>query len=225
MTAKQRHITHVIYDMDGVLLDTEPFYTEVTQQIVQQHGKTFTWALKSQMMGRKPLDAAKILVDALELPITAEEYLISREPLLDALFLTAQPLQGAQTLTRHLHQQGIPQAVATSTPHAKFLLKTHAHQTWFTVFNTIITGDNIAVKQGKPAPDIFLAAANALQADPAHCLVFEDALVGVEAAKAAGMHVVAIPALALDKTLFATADAVLNQMGEFRPELWGLPAF
>ncbi|EIJ43053.1 haloacid dehalogenase superfamily protein, subfamily IA, variant 3 with third motif having DD or ED [Beggiatoa alba B18LD] len=225
MTLATKKITHVIYDMDGVLLDTEPFYTTVTQHIAQQYGKNFTWALKSQMMGRKQLDAAQILVSSLALPITAEEYLQQREPLLDALFLTAQPLRGAKALTQHLHQQGIPQAVATSTPKSKFALKTQAHQTWFNVFQAIITGDNPVVKKGKPAPDIFLAAAHALNADPAHCLVFEDALVGVEAAKAAGMSVVAIPPAELDKAQFAKADAVLNAMDEFTPESWGLPAF
>ena len=90
----RRRITHVIFDVDGLLLgeaqgmsyqstlarflflcaDTESLYTETTQDICSQYGKTFDWSVKSRMMGRRPLEAAKMLVDALELPLSAEEF-------------------------------------------------------------------------------------------------------------------------------------------------------
>ena len=65
-------ITHVIYDLDGLLLDTERLYTEATRDIARRYGKTFDWSLKSRMMGRHELEAAQLLVETLELPITAE---------------------------------------------------------------------------------------------------------------------------------------------------------
>ena len=55
-------VTHILYDMDGLLLDTEPFYTEVTQAIVGRYGHTFEWSLKSQMIGKRAADSARILV-------------------------------------------------------------------------------------------------------------------------------------------------------------------
>src|SRR6478735_12273176 len=67
--------SHVIFDLDGVLLDTEKLYTEATQQVVGQYGKTFEWSLKSLMMGRHELEAAELLVQTLGIPITAHEYL------------------------------------------------------------------------------------------------------------------------------------------------------
>lgn len=216
-------ITHIIYDMDGVLLDTEPFYTQVTQQIVQVYGKQFDWTVKSQMIGRQVLDAASILVEKLNLPITPEAYLLERDQKLAALFPNAEPLPGAMALTQHFKKQGIPQAVATSSHQPDFALKTSRHQAWFEIFDCIIMGDNPAIKQGKPAPDIFLLAADCLQVSPNQCLVFEDSPAGIKAAKAAGMFTVAVPDAMLDKSLVKLADQILTGLTEFSPAFWGLP--
>ena len=88
--------THVIFDMDGVLLDTERFYTEVTQAIVGRYGKVFDWSIKGDMIGRSARDAAAYLVEALDLPISADDYLREREAGLAALMPTARPLPGAE---------------------------------------------------------------------------------------------------------------------------------
>jgi len=218
-------ITHLIYDMDGVLLDTEPFYTQATQEIVQKYGKNFDWSIKAQMLGRDSMDSARLLVKALDLPMAPEEYLAQREQKLEQLFPTAKPLPGAVALTEHFNKLGIRQAVATSSYQSNFRLKTSLHQAWFGLFDCIITGDNAAVKRSKPAPDIFLAAAQTLQASPAQCLVFEDAPAGMEAALAAGMFVVVIPDYHIDKAIFQRAHQILNSLAEFSPALWGLPPF
>lgn len=218
-----KKITHIIYDMDGILLDTEPFYTQVTQAFVQKYGKEFTWHLKSQMMGKDSLESARILIESLDLPMTPEAYLAQRTSALEQLFPSAQPLPGAIRLTQHLKHKGIPQAVATSSTQHTFHLKTTHHKDWFNVFHTIITGD--VVKQSKPAPDIFLKAAKAIQASPEQCLVFEDSPAGIEAALAAKMSVVAVPDVMLDKKFCQGASQVLNSLEEFVPELWELPPF
>jgi beta-phosphoglucomutase-like phosphatase (HAD superfamily) len=79
------------------------------------------------------------------------------------------------------------------------------------------------VGAGKPAPDLFLVAARRLGADPARCLVIEDAPAGVAAARAAGMAVVAVPDRAMPAELFTDADAVLGSLGELDLAAWGLP--
>ncbi len=218
-----KKITHIIYDMDGLLLDTEPFYTQVTQSIVQQYGKNFNWNLKSQMMGKSPIQSARLLVESLDLPITPEAYLTQRVAGLEDLYPTAKALLGAMTLTQHFKKQGIPQAVATSSSKKSFNMKTTHHKPWFGLFDCIIMGDNPDVKHSKPAPDIFLAAAQCLKAPPEHCLVFEDSPAGVEGALAAGMSVVAVPDPNLDRTLVNQADQILNGLDEFSPKDWGLP--
>lgn len=218
-------ITHVLYDVDGLLLDTEPFYTEVTQAIVSRYGHTFDWSLKSRMIGKKAMDSARILVDALQLPIAPEDYLRERESLLATLFPTAKAMPGAERLTLHLARHGISQAVATSSHRRDFELKITLHRRWFECFQAVVLGDDPEVKHGKPAPDIFLTAAKRLGAPPSQCLVLEDAPSGIEAARAAGMSVVAVPNPAMSQEALALADEVLTSLEQFEPARWGLPPF
>ena len=224
MTQPFRAISAVIYDMDGLLLDTEIFYTEVTQHIAGRYGKTFDWSVKSKMIGRPALDSARILVQALDLPIIAEQYLEERERLLIERFPQSQAKPGAKRLVQHLASHGVPQAVATSSKRAFFELKTQNHA-WFDVFDCVITTDNPAVKQGKPAPDIFLVAAEHLQIDPTACLVFEDAPTGMQAALAAQMAVVVVPDPNMDHAHYRDAHQVLSSMNDFDPLTWYLPGF
>ena len=225
MPASHPLITHVIYDMDGLLLDTEPFYTEVTQTIVGRYGRTFDWSVKSRMIGKKAIDSARILVEALNLPIRPEDYLLERDSMLTDLFPTAMAMPGARRLTEHLARHGIPQAVASSSHRRDFELKITRHRDWFECFQCVVLGDDPEVKRGKPAPDIFLTAADRLGARPERCLVLEDAPSGVEAARAAGMFVVAVPNPGMGHDAFGTAGQVLSSLESFDPEAWGLPAF
>lgn len=210
--------THVIYDMDGLLLDTERFYTDVTQRIVGRYGKVFDWSVKSNMIGRPAIESARYLVATLELPITAEDYLREREGMLEELMPTAEPMPGAVALTRALAARGVPQAVATSTGRRLFDLKTQRHRDWFALFAAVVLGDDPRIVRGKPAPDIFLLAARELGADPAACVVLEDAPSGVAAARAAGMRVVAVPYPGMDAAKLAEADVVLTSLAEIDPD-------
>jgi pseudouridine-5'-monophosphatase len=222
---RQSAITHVIFDMDGVLLDTEPFYTRASAEVCGRYGREFTMAHKSQMLGRPNLDAARYLVSALELPMTAEAFLLERESVLDALFLTTTPMPGAVELTDHLHAQGVPHAVASSSSQRIFALKAGQFEDWFGRFDVVVLGDDPEVGAGKPAPDIFLLAARRMGAEPQRCLVVEDSPAGIAAGGAAGMTVVAIADSKLEAALFTDADVVLSSLTEFEPEAWGLPAF
>jgi len=203
-------VTTVIYDLDGVLLDTEPIYTEVTQTIVGRWGKVFDWSVKSNMIGRRSIDAARYLVERLDLPISAEEYLELRQAGLDEGFSRAPAIAGAERFSRALEARGLRQGIATSSERRQFELKSSSHTEWFSIFRTAVTGDDARVGSGKPAPDIFLVAAAELQASPESCLVFEDSPSGVQAAVAAGMRVVAIPDPRMDVTRYEDADLVVG---------------
>jgi pseudouridine-5'-monophosphatase len=224
MTAR-KPIACVIYDMDGLLLDTEPFYTKVSQTIAARYGKVFDWTVKARMIGKRAADSAKIFTSALELPMTPEEYLVARQSMLEGLFPQAEPLPGAVRLTEHLKRHGIPQAVATSSDGRHFELKTTRHKPWFRLFDTVVIGDDPEVRHGKPAPDIFLLAARRLGIAPSASLVFEDSPVGVTAACSAGMSVIAVPDPNVNRNEFHAADEVLGSLGEFDPEAWGLPPY
>ncbi|MDQ0741771.1 beta-phosphoglucomutase-like phosphatase (HAD superfamily) [Pseudomonas sp. W4I3] len=79
-------IKAVIFDMDGLLLDTEGIYTEVTQIIAERYGRTYDWSIKQHIIGRGAQDLADYVVKALDLPITPAEFLEIREPLMSERF-------------------------------------------------------------------------------------------------------------------------------------------
>ena len=218
-------ITHLIYDMDGLLLDTESLHERVNTEVARRYGKTFNKQIKIAIAGRPTLDSATILVEKLQLPLTAEEYLRERNQLLYPLYQTAQALPGAVELTQHLFEHQVPQAIASSSSHHHFAMKTANHQQWLQVFEQTTLGDDPEIAQGKPAPDIFLLAAKKLNTQPENCLVFEDSLAGMQAAIAACMSVVVVPDPVFERNLFSAADLVLNSLSEFEPEAWGLPGF
>ncbi|XP_057421206.1 (DL)-glycerol-3-phosphatase 2 [Lotus japonicus] len=223
-------ITHVVFDMDGLLLDTEKFYTEVQELILARYNKTFDWSLKAKMMGNKAIEAARVFVEETGISdsLSAEQFLVEREDTLLKLFPTSDLMPGASRLLKHLHAKGVPIALATGSLRKHFELKTQRHGELFSLMHHVVVGDDPEVKHGKPSPDVFLAAAKRFEGgpvDPCKVLVFEDAPAGVLAAKNAGMSVVMVPDARLDKSLHAEADQVLNSLLDFNPCEWGLPPF
>lgn len=214
----------VIFDMDGLLLDTEGIYTEVTQIIAERYGRTFDWSIKQNTIGLGAGDLSAYIVKALDLPISPDEFLQTRAPLMAERFPHAMAMAGAEGLVRHLKQAGIPIAVGTSSSKHYFSQKTTLHQEWFALFDTIVTADDPEVGAAKPAPDIFLVAARRLGVDPRDCLVFEDSPFGITAAKAAGMFAIAVPDPAMAAERYLHADGKLDSLLAFEPALWGLPA-
>ena len=218
-------ITHIIYDNDGLLLDTEPFYTKAHQLLAARYGKVFDWTVKSRMIGLPAEDSAHVVIQALQLPLSVTEYLAARTHLLEQMFPQAEAMPGAMRLSLHLHHAGIPQAVATSSDRFYFDLKITRHKDWFKIFQCVVLGDDPEIRRGKPAPDIFLLAATRLQAMPAHCLVFEDSPAGVESARAAGMLVIAVPDPHMEDSAYPHAHQIIRNLNDFDLARWGFPPF
>lgn len=216
-----RRLSHAaIFDLDGLLLDTEPLYTTVIEEIVSRFGKPFTWETKKKLMGKKPMDSASILLSELSIPMTASEFIKERDHLLKALLPQCTAMPGARKLVEILSCSGIPMIVATSCQRESFEHKTVHHQNWFRHFRDIITSDHPDVQRGKPAPDIFLVAAKTLGKSPECCIVFEDSPSGVEAGIAAGMTVIAVPPPPLTANDYHDAAVILPSLENFEVSEW-----
>jgi pseudouridine-5'-monophosphatase len=209
----------VIFDMDGVLLDTEPIYTEATQTLVGRYGKEYTWEIKRRIMGRDPRYGAEVVIQSLELPLSNEQFQAEMSRLLATLMPHAQAMPGAELLVTALHDLGVPIALATSSGRILFGIKSARHP-WFSRFDSVVCGDDGGLRY-KPAPDIFLAAAERLRCPPDDCLVFEDSLAGVEAALNANMQVVALLDPRQDRAAFRDATRVVSSYDEVTPAALG----
>lgn len=180
-----------IFDMDGVLLDTEPLYTVAFDRVLSPLGHRLEPALKREIMGRRVHQSVAHVIETLRLEIDVRAFLARLEPELLALFWTAPACRGARCFVEQLAGRGVRMAIATSTIRPLFEVKTSSHP-WFAAFEVVVCGDDPDVLAPKPAPDIFEAAARRLGVSPSECLIFEDSPLGILAARAAGGVVVAV---------------------------------
>lgn len=129
---------------------------------------------------------------------------------------------GAEELTKYFADHHIKQAIATSSTPENLKIKTQRHKEMFDRFEQIATANE--VKHGKPAPDIFLKAAEKMRANPKDCIVFEDSPHGIDGANAAGMIAIAVPQVVTNMDRFAKATEIINNLNEFDPTRYGLPS-
>jgi HAD superfamily hydrolase (TIGR01509 family) len=182
----------VVFDMDGLMLDTEPIYKIAWQAASAELGYVIDDALYATFVGRRTEDCERDLVERFGSGFPLDPFR-ARWPQLWRAEVAAHGIQkkpGLLDLLTLLETNNVAMAVATSTEadDAAFTLRSTGLDTWFQV---IVTGDQVA--HGKPAPDIYLEAARRLQAEPARCLAFEDSEAGILAASRAGMVPLLIP--------------------------------
>jgi HAD superfamily hydrolase (TIGR01509 family) len=187
MTATDgRELQAVLFDLDGLLVDTEPLWIRSAGEILGRRGHAWDLALRPKVMGRHPLEVARFMIEHYGLDDDPVALMEERLALQRQLYASEgiEPMPGALTLVRELVSAGIPRAVASGSPTA--LVTTCLDALGLRgSFGVAIGSDRVA--KGKPAPDVFLAAARALGVDPRGCAVLEDADNGVAAALAADM--------------------------------------
>ncbi len=215
MTANK--IQAVVFDLDGLLIDSEPLQAWAWHEYVARFGAVMTPDVLGRMLGLRAVDAVKIPIQMLDLPVDEATALRER----DEIFLAAVPnaIQahaGAKELIADLQQREIPIALATSG-HRRYvdLALTSAGLTG--LFDEEVTAE--LVTRGKPHPEVYLRAAELLGTPADRCLALEDAPNGVTSAKAAGMRCIAIPGHHSTPEGVAHADAVLESLSDVIGEM------
>ncbi len=184
----------VIFDMDGLMLDTESIAKTAWERAFALTGHTLTSDMFGGMIGRNKRDCAELLRQwfgaDFDFGTTYRQCGMIYEELIAAQGLPLKP--GVMELLRELAARGVPLAVATSTrqPKARQRLEQAGLLGFFAV---VVAGDEVV--NGKPAPDIYLEAARRLGIDPALSFALEDSHAGVRAAHAAGLKVIMVPDL------------------------------
>lgn len=198
----------VIFDMDGLMFDTESLFSIVQNEITKKRGKEFTLEIKGKMMGQKPLHAIKIMLDGLGIDEKPEDvFLEQNKKYLELLRTQSEPMPGLFELLALLEERHIRKGIATGSIHqwVNILLERFNLQNRF---EFVLTGEHVAL--GKPDPEIYLKAINEFVLPASSCLVLEDSSNGIKAAKAAGCFAVAVPSDFTRHQDFSGADLVVG---------------
>ena len=207
----------VIFDMDGVLVDSEPFGFEAMRRVMARHGLPYGEEENAEFLGRTTLDSCRILRARHRLP-ESEETLADWyvEAMLEQIARGPIPMAGVPEVLRGVRGAGYRLALASSAE-VRLIDANLAALAIRPLFEAVVSGTQVA--RGKPAPDVFLAAAERLGVPAAACLVVEDSRNGLLAAKAAGMRCAVVPCAQTLHQEFGEADHRIAALPELLPLL------
>ena len=201
----------VLFDMDGVIIDSEPLWSDAEKQLLARRNLPYSPSLKTAMMGRDARGAVGYLIEHYSLADSLGELIEERNQLIAELFKEhLKAIPGALDLVRSVIAASIMTGLVSSSP--KPLVELALEKLVTTgLFDLTLSGDQVV--RGKPAPDIYITAAEKLGVKPEYCLVIEDAPHGVAAAKDASMCCLAI-STSVSVVELAMADKVVSGFEE-----------
>ena len=205
--------TAIVFDMDGVLVDGERLHYGAARRILAEHGIELDTATYAGYMGMTGRDIWQDMRNRFGLTVDFDAYRARYDATLLELYQTdSQPLPGARAALDQVRAAGLPCALASSS-------RRHWVQTALTAlgfhgyFQAIVTGDE--VRNGKPDPEIYRAAAIHLGVAPTACMAVEDSPAGIESARRAGMRVAAVRSDFTQGLALEGADHVLDSLEAF----------
>lgn len=211
-------IEAVVFDLDGVLLDSEQVWDEVREELVKERGGRWHEQAQTEMMGMSSVEWSRYMHDELGLPEPPEEISAEVVQRLDEVYRKRLPLiDGAREAVERLAARW-PLGLASSSNREviDLVLDLSGLARYFRV-----TVSSEEVPRGKPAPDVYLEAARGLGVPPERCAAVEDSHNGIRSAKAAGMRVIAIPNQHYPpgEEALALADVTLGSLAELTPSI------
>jgi HAD superfamily hydrolase (TIGR01509 family) len=199
----------VLFDNDGLLLDTEVLWTRAETSLFRRHGLTFTIEHKREMIGTSVTESTVILERQLDAPGQGPQLMAELHDLvMEEVARGVEPMPGAVEL---LDALDVPVGVASNSPRA-FVELALESSGLRERFGCVLSADDVA--RPKPAPDLYVELARALGADPSACVALEDSPTGVASARAAGAFVIGVPSL--DGVVLDGADLVASSLADPR---------
>jgi beta-phosphoglucomutase-like phosphatase (HAD superfamily) len=203
-------IAAIIFDLDGVLMDSEPFHLRATRFALGDRAQSYTERDNQSFFGATDAEMFRVLRILFDLDASTDELALrKREHLVFLIRTEGRGLPGVPEIPLRFRETGLRLGLvsASARPVIDAILETVGLSE---AFETVVSGDEVA--RGKPAPDGYLMAARRLAVDPGRCFVVEDTRNGVLAAKAAGMTVAAVPGPATIHEDFSPADLILPSL-------------
>lgn len=211
----KRTVKAVIFDLDGVIVDTARFHFKAWQRLAESLGIPFGREDNEQLKGVSRAESLERILAMGDKQLEAEE----KKRLMDrkndwyresvGRMDADDILDGVMAFLDRLKEMEIPMAIGSSSKNTPLILDRIGLADFF---DAVVDGNSIS--RGKPDPEVFLKGARALNVAPAHCLVFEDAAAGIEAARNAGMFCVGVG----EESVLGAADLVIESMEEITPE-------
>jgi len=206
-------IAAIVFDLDGVILQTEEVWDEVRGRYVVERGGRYDEAAQRAMMGMSAPEWSRFLADELGVPGTPAEISAGIVRLMEARYREELPLipDAREAVERLAARWPLGLASSSNRPLIDAALELSGLDRFFA---TTVSSEEVA--RGKPAPDVYLEAAARLRTEPALCAAVEDSHSGIRSANAAGMHVIAIPnpSFPPDPEALAIAALELHSIGE-----------
>jgi HAD superfamily hydrolase (TIGR01509 family) len=211
-------IAAVVFDMDGVIVDSEQVWDEVREAYTREVGGTYSESATRDMMGMSSVEWSRYMAEKLGVPGTPEEINAAIVARMLERYGQAPPLiPGAVDAVRRCAERW-PLAVASSSNPELIEVVLEASGLR-DVIPIAVSSQEVA--RGKPAPDVYLEAARRLGVEPRRCAAVEDSHNGIHSAKAAGMRVIAVPNphFPPDDEALAQADVVLESIAQLTPDV------
>ena len=202
-------MTAVIFDCDGTLVDSEPLARTAWERALEPYGYEVTEADVEACIGRPFPRVHEYFAERVALPGHDEMWAAFSSRLFELIDAELVPFDDAIDAARELRSRGVPVAVASSSPRER-LQRTLGRAGLLDAFDVVVAGDEVA--HGKPAPDMFLLAAERLGVEPSACVVIEDSPPGVQAGIAAGMFTLAVCRVPGTEASLAAADRVVDTL-------------
>jgi len=209
----------ILYDMDGLMIDSHTHWTEADKKFWQANGLSYTEDMvkewKPKLMGRSVPEGTLMIKEFFGLQKDDHMLIAERVAFTDTIYSEhSQPMPGINQLLRTVSKTPIIQAIASGSSLSRIEMVVNRFG-WAPYLAALVSTDHVAHK-GKPAPDVYLYAAKQVNVLPDQCVVIEDAPNGIESAKAAGMACIAVPDPRWSHEMFEKADLIVPSLEDPR---------